>query len=150
MSKREAIHEELTTLYNEGAKLTIACQKKEEEQFQYDYQRWYTKVLKVVASLALDRHAEFRSYYEIDPKRKSLGYGAYVIQDYLKGIAPNSYQHPNFNTREQVLTCSFNQLTINLQYLSPPKGESIRFLRTLRARSTPSSKTTRWQSPDNR
>jgi hypothetical protein len=112
MSKREAIHKELDALYKEGAELAVAFQKEEEKQFQYDYQRWYTKALKAVASLADDRHAEFRSYYEVDPKRKSLGYGTYVIQDFLKGVAPNSYQHPNFDTRAQVLNCFFNQLTI--------------------------------------
>jgi hypothetical protein len=81
-------------------------------QFHYDYQRWYTKALKVVSSLAPDRHAEFRSYYEVDPKRKSLGYGTYVIQDYLKGIVPNEYNYPDFDIRKQLLTCFFNQLTI--------------------------------------
>lgn len=112
MSKREAIHKELDDLYQEGAKLAVAFQKKEEKQFQYDYQRWYTKALKAVASLAADRHVEFRSYYEIDPKRKSLGYGTYVIQDFLKGVKPGGYQYEDFNARNQVLTCFFNQLTI--------------------------------------
>jgi len=112
MSKREAIHKELNALYQEGVKLAVDLQNKEEKQFQYDYQRWYTKALKAVASLAADRHAEFRSYYEINPKRKSLSYGTYVIEDYLKGVAPNSFQHPGFDTRAQVLTCFFNQLTI--------------------------------------
>lgn len=112
MTKREAIHKELDALYQEGANLAVAFQKKEEKQFQYDYQRWYTKALKAVASLAPDRHAEFRGYYEVDPKRKSLGYGTYVIQDYIKGVAPNSYNYPGFDTRQQALQCFFNQLTI--------------------------------------
>ncbi len=112
MTKREIIHKELEALYQEGAKLAVAFQKKEEKQFQYDYQRWYTKALKAVASLAADRHPEFRSYYEIDPKRKSLGYGTYVIQDFLKDVVPNSVHYPDFDTRAQVLTCFFNQLTI--------------------------------------
>ena len=112
MTKREAIHKELSALYKEGAELAVAFQKKEDAQFQYDYQRWYTKALKAVASLAPDRHTEFRLYYEVDPKRKSLGYGTYVIQDYIKGVAPGGYQHQNFDTRAQVLTCFFNQLTI--------------------------------------
>jgi len=112
MTKREAIHKELEALYQEGAKLAVAFQKKEEKQFQYDYQRWYTKALKAVATLAPDRHPEFRAYYEIDPKRKSLGYGTYVIQDYIKGVAPSGYQYSEFDTREQVMKCFFNQLTI--------------------------------------
>lgn len=112
MTKREAIHKELAALYKEGAELAVSFQKKEDKQFHYDYQRWYTKALKVAASLAPDRHAEFRGYYEVDPKRKSLGYGTYVIQDYLKGVAPGGYQYEGFDTRKQVLQCFLNQLTI--------------------------------------
>lgn len=112
MTKREEIHKELDALYKEGTKLAVAFQKKEDKQFQYDYQRWYTKALKAVASLAPDRHIEFRAYYEIDPKRKTLGYGTYVIQDFLKGVAPSAYHYENFDTRDQVVTCFFNQLTI--------------------------------------
>jgi hypothetical protein len=112
MSKREAIHKELDALYEEGAKLAVAFQKNQEKQFQYDYQRWYTKALKAIATLAPDRHAEFRAYYEVDPKRKSLGYGTYAIQDYLKGVAPSRMQYPDFDTRQQVLTGFFNQVTI--------------------------------------
>jgi hypothetical protein len=112
MSKRDLIRNEMAALYEEGAKLAVAFQKKEEKQFQYDYQRWYTRALKAVASLAPDRHVEFRSYYEVDPKRKSLGYGTYVIQDFLKGVVPNRLHYPDFDTRSQVLICFFNQLTI--------------------------------------
>lgn len=112
MTKREIIHKELDALYHEGVKLAVAFQKEEDKQFQYDYQRWYTKALKAVASLAPDRHAEFRGYYEVDPRRKSLGYGTYVIQDFLKGVAPNRLSYPDFDTRAQVLKCFFNQLTI--------------------------------------
>ncbi len=110
MTKREAIHKELADLYTYGVKLAVSFQKNKDEQFQYDYQIWYTKALKAVASLASDRHVEFRSYYEVDPKRKSLGYGTYVIQDYLKGVAPGQYQ--DFDTRAEVIQCFLNQLTI--------------------------------------
>jgi len=112
MTKRESIYRELETLYQEGVALALAFQKNEDKQFQYDYQRWYTKAIKAVASLAPDRYAEFRSYYEVDPKRKTLGYGTYVIQDYIKGVAPSSSSYPDFDTRTQVLQCFFNQITI--------------------------------------
>ncbi|WP_439605625.1 hypothetical protein [Hydrogenophaga sp.] len=112
MSKREAIHTELAALYQEGTELAVSFQKKKEKQFHYDYQKWYTKALKAVEALALDRHSEFRSYYEVDPKRKALGYGTYVIQDYLKGVAPGSYHLRDFDIREEVLKCFLNQLTI--------------------------------------
>jgi len=112
MTKREQIRKELNDLYKEGVELAQAFQKKEENQFQYDYQNWYTKSLRVVASLASDRLPEFRSYYEIDPKRKSLGYGTYVIQDYIKGVAPAGFHYQDFDTRKQTLQCFFNQITI--------------------------------------
>lgn len=112
MTKREAIHIEINALYKNGAELAIAFQKSEATQFNYEYQSWYTKALKAVASLAPDRHPEFRSYYEVDPKRKALGYGTYVIQDYLKGVAPGGYGFEKFNPREQVVQCFLNQLTI--------------------------------------
>ena len=113
MNKREAIHKELADLYTCGAELAVSFQKEKETQFHYDYQTWYTKALKAVASLASDRHVEFRSYYEVDPKRKSLGYGDLCdFRDYLKGVAPGSYQHQDFDTRAEVIKCFRNQLTI--------------------------------------
>lgn len=113
MTKREAIHKAIADLCEEGTKLFASFQEKEEQlHFSYAYQSWYTKALKTVASLAADRYAEFRSYYEIDPKRKSLGYGTYAIQDFMKGVAPNRFHYPNFDTRMEVLKCFLNQLTI--------------------------------------
>ncbi len=112
MSKRDLIHKELAALYNEGAKLYMAFQKKKAMHFQYDYQLWYTKALKVAASLAPDRHAEFRGYYEIDPRRKSLGFGTFVIQDFFKGVVPGGFQHAHFDSHRQVLRCFYSQLTI--------------------------------------
>jgi hypothetical protein len=112
MTKRELIRKELQILHMEGLELAVALQKNEEKQFHYDYQRWYSKALKAIASLAPDRHAEFRSYYEIDPKRKTLGYGTFVIQDFMKGVTPASHRIPDFDSRNQVVTCFVNQLTI--------------------------------------
>ncbi len=112
MSKRELIRKEIDSIYDDGAALAVAFQKNAEKQFEYSFQSWYTKALKAVSSLPPDRYLEFKGYYEIDPKRKTLGYGTYVIQDFLKGVAPNKYQYPDFDTRQQALNCFFNQLTI--------------------------------------
>jgi len=112
MSKREVIRKELESLYVEGANLAVAFQKGEEKQFAFDYQRWYTKALAAVSSLAPERLAEFRRYYEIDPKRKLLSWGTYVVQDFVKGIVPDQQRYPDFDARKQALTCFFNQLTI--------------------------------------
>jgi hypothetical protein len=113
MDTKETISKEVTALYEDGAKLAQAFLKKEKNlNFPYKYQTWYTKALRVVQLLAPDRYPEFKGYYEIDPKRKSLGYGTYVIQDYLKGVAPGGYNHQDFDTQNQAGTCFFNQLTI--------------------------------------
>jgi hypothetical protein len=111
-TSRARIRAEVNALYDQGAKLAVAFQKKEAKQFQYSYQAWYTKAVRVVETLAPDRHAEFRGYYEIDPKRKSLGYGTYVIQDFMKNVVPSKYQHADFDSDAQALLCFFNQLTI--------------------------------------
>lgn len=87
-------------------------EKFENPDFHHLYQTWYTKALPAVGSLAPDRLPEFKGYYEVDPKRKSLGYGTYAIQDYLKGVAPSRYQYENFDTRQQVTQAFYNQLTL--------------------------------------
>lgn len=112
MSKREVIAKELLALYDEGVALGLAFQEETEERFHYDYQNWYSKALRAVSSLAPDRYAEFKSYYEIDPKRKSLGYSTYVIQDFMKHIVPSTISFPDFDDRGRVLLCFRNQLAI--------------------------------------
>lgn len=112
MSKRELIRKEMSDLYQEGLNLAEAFQENEKKPFHLDYQCWYSKAMKAVAALAPDRYTEFQSYYEINPKRKTLGYGTYVIQDFLKGVKPAGIQYLDFDSRKQVLICFFNQLTL--------------------------------------
>ena len=112
MTKREQVSKALQSLYDDGVKIATAFQEKKELQFQYSYQSWYTKALTVIATLAPDRIAEFKSYYEIDARRKTLGYGTFVIQDFIKNVVPSRIHHPEFDSRAQALTCFFNQITI--------------------------------------
>jgi hypothetical protein len=112
MSRKKLITKELTDLYNSGAEVCQEFHDGKNESFQYKYQSWYTKALRAVQHLASDRIIEFRGYYEIDPKRKSLGYGTYAIQDYFKGVVPSKFNYPEFNSRVQVVQAFFNQLTI--------------------------------------
>lgn len=81
-------------------------------KFRVAYQSWYSKALRTLSVLAPDRVSEFRSYYEVDPKRKTLGYGTYVIQDWLKGVAPARLSYPDFDVGAEVQQCLFNQYTI--------------------------------------
>ncbi len=74
------------------------------------YQNWYSRAYKVVESLAPERLEEFISYYRIDPKRKSLDKGNYVIQDFLKGITRSNW---NDKVRENLVRMNvLNQIQI--------------------------------------
>lgn len=111
MKKRELIHKELEALYYEGSKLlSELVQKNEKVTFEFHYQRWYTKALSAVSSLAADRLAEFKSYYEIDQNRKNLDYGTFVMQDYIKKVKPAFPS--DFDIRERAIRCFLSQLTI--------------------------------------
>lgn len=104
MSRKKLISKELTDLYNSGVEVFQEFHEGKNDTFQFKYQSWYTKALRAVQSLASDRLIEFRGYYEIDPKRKALGYGTYVIQDYVKGVVPNKFNYPDFDSKNQVVT----------------------------------------------
>ncbi|WP_223519652.1 hypothetical protein [Pseudomonas sp. GL-B-19] len=112
MSRKKLIKKELADLYNSGVEACKEFHEGNKDSFQYKYQSWYTKALRAVQHLASDRLIEFRGYYEIDPKRKTLGYGTYAIQDYFKGVAPSKFNYPEFNSAAQVVTAFINQLTI--------------------------------------
>ncbi|MBI3934129.1 MAG: hypothetical protein HY316_05520 [Acidobacteria bacterium] len=115
MASREEIKKELALLHEEGLELLLAFRKPDKEQtsiFKFDYQKWYSKSLPVVRRLAPDRYEEFRRYYEPDPKRKALGYGTYVIQDYIKGVAPHPSLVRGFNAKEQASHGFMNQIAI--------------------------------------
>lgn len=114
MNKRERIREDLNTLNDEASELALAFQKEEKDklQYRYQYQAWYTKAIKAVATLAPERLAEFRSYYEVDPRRKHLGYDTFVIQDYFRGVVPAGAAYYSFDSHNEALTCFFNQTTI--------------------------------------
>ena len=113
MDTKETISKEVSALRSKGAKIARSLSEKDKKSdFAYKYQLWYTQALCVVDVLAPDRYTEFKSYYEIDSKRKTLGYDTYVIQDYLKGVAPNRSHYPNFDVHERVGRCFINQLAI--------------------------------------
>lgn len=121
MSIKSKIAKEVNNLINEAKPIIEYLQGKSKDDtysFHLNYQSWYSKALKVVEILASDRYTEFKSFYEIDPKRKSLGYGTYVIQDYIKNVAPSSYHYSDFDAKDQALTCMYNQYTILVSLIS--------------------------------
>lgn len=111
LSAKNKFKNEAGKILDEGANIYNKFLKKEENfRFNIEYQEWYSKALKIVEVCANDRYQEFRNYYEIDPKRKTLNYGTYVIQDYFKGIVPSMYS--SFDDHGRVLVCLMNQYTI--------------------------------------
>lgn len=118
MKTIETIKKEFVKTVNDTKNIILFLQDKLDEKesrnysFHMSYQVWYSKALKFVEIFGKDRLSDFKSYYEIDPKRKSLGYGTYVIQDYNKGVVPNRVQYSNFNTKNETLTNVYNQYTI--------------------------------------
>lgn len=114
MAIAEMSHQELADLAKEGLALARGLEKlRDGGDFTFvKYQSWYSRALKAVELLAPDRYEEFRRYYEPDPKRKELGYGSYVIQDLVIGIAPNEYRYLNFDTVKQASGCLHNQVSL--------------------------------------
>ncbi len=113
MTAKEKIKGELSELVKEGNELLKKFQDTEKKpSVHLPYQAWYSKALRAVEWLARDRYEEFRHYYEPDPKRKSFGYGTYVIQDYLKNIKPGAYELQHFDCRGQAAMGVYNQLVM--------------------------------------
>jgi hypothetical protein len=110
---KEKVQDELSELLKQGNAVLKKFQDTEKlPEVRIAYQSWYSKALKVMQLLAPDRYEEFRRYYEADPKRKTLGYGTYVIHDYIKGVAPGSYHLQDFDTRGQAALGMYNQIVI--------------------------------------
>ena len=57
--------------------------------FVAEYQRWYTRAVRLVTVLGHDRLGEFESYYLADPKRRAVDESTYCIQDYLLAVRPS-------------------------------------------------------------
>ena len=91
MSAKEDIKNELKALLDEQRPLLALLDKLESARilaFGTAYQAWYTRAVALLRSLAPDRLDEFVGYYRVDPKRKTLYAGTYVIQDYINGYGP--------------------------------------------------------------
>jgi hypothetical protein len=93
MASEKEIEKELDMLVAEVPGLVKLASKSEQLlDFGTKYQHWYSRALKLVELLGHDRLTEFRSYYEIDQKRKTFVAMTCSIQDYIIGrAAPKDY-----------------------------------------------------------
>ncbi|MFC4815753.1 hypothetical protein [Flavobacterium sp. GCM10023249] len=118
MKSKLEVKKEIAKTISDATEILLYLQNKLEKEkakdysFHLEYQKWYSKALKIVETFGKERLNDFKSHYEIDSKRKVLGYGTYVIQDYLKNIAPNSQRFPAFDSQNETLTNFYNQYTI--------------------------------------
>jgi len=106
------IRKELDFLVAEVPSLrNLATNAEEMLNFGAKYQIWYSRALRLVDLLGQDRLQEFRSYYEIDPKRKSYSVSTYVIQDYVKGMGASKdfMDRPSWDIRAIVAIRLTNQ-----------------------------------------
>jgi len=82
MGTKEDIKTELSALLDEQKKLlALATDSKDIIKFGTSYQQWYSRAYKLVEALAPEGLPEFVSDYLIDPKRKLMDEGNYVLQD---------------------------------------------------------------------
>lgn len=109
MITEETARNQLATLHKDGSALAKAFANEEEVAFEEAYQSWYSRALPLMKSLALDRYAEFQSYYAPDPRYPWSDTASYVIQDYFRGRA---FVDPDFDPRPDTVRCFRNQLAI--------------------------------------
>lgn len=105
MITEETAKEQLQTLYKEGTALGRGFAEGETEAFEEGYQSWYSRALPLMKALALDRYAEFQSYYVVDPRYPWGDTTSFVIQDYFRG-------RESADAAEDTARCFRNQLTI--------------------------------------
>ena len=56
----------------------------DETRFEERYQSWYSRALPLMKQMALDRYAEFQSFYVADTRYPRDTADAYVIQDFFR------------------------------------------------------------------
>ncbi len=116
MDKRKELRDSLKELTKESLSICNAVAEAKKGDILgigTDYQRWYTKALKVIEVLAPDRLEEFVNYYRIDTKRKVINAGNYVIQDYVMGLeVRNKFGEPEFNGNQVCSVKIYNQMQI--------------------------------------
>jgi hypothetical protein len=115
MATENDIEKELDRLVAEVPDLVkLAIKSEDLLEFGTNYQNWYARALKLVELLGHDRLAEFRSYYEIDPKRKMFAAMTFSIQDYVigRGVPKDLAGKPAWDIHTMVVMRLMNQKQI--------------------------------------
>ncbi len=104
MITKETLKKQLDALHTEGGELAA-----DSEDFEGQYQGWYTRALPLMQQLAKDRYAEFRAFYEGEPDRGLVLPHTYAVQDYLLGNLP---EREGFDHEYETARCISSQLAI--------------------------------------
>jgi hypothetical protein len=104
----ETARKQLEMLHREGSALAKAFAAEAIESFEEDYQRWYSRALPLMKQLALERYAEFQSYYITDPRYAWYDTGAFIIQDYFRDRDPDE----DSEVRQKVARSFTSQLAL--------------------------------------
>ena len=90
MTSPEGIRAELVDLSQQYVSLAeLAREPLKLSLFVAEYQRWFTRAVRLVTILGHDRLAEFEGYYLADPKRRVVDDSTYCIQDYILAVRPS-------------------------------------------------------------
>lgn len=90
MTTPEGIRSELVDLSQQYVSLAeLAREPQKLSLFVAEYQRWYTRAVRLVTVLGHDRLTEFEGYYLADTKRRAVDDSTYCIQDYLLAVRPS-------------------------------------------------------------
>ena len=141
MSKLKKIKDDLSRLLLDGQSLAIAWafqykhsalgqakfddeakQKYSKMPLGFEYQKWYSEAYAVVKFLIPDRLKDFRSFYEFEGNRKTLGYGNYRIADCFRGVVVSSSNYDDMmgfclgllEQQRSILMSAWNRLDSSL------------------------------------
>jgi len=92
MITEEMARKQLETLHQEGSAFAKSFAEEEEtEDFEVEYQRWYSRALPLMKRLAPDRYAEFQRFYTRDAKMDVHWSRDHVIQDVIWGVEDDTH-----------------------------------------------------------
>lgn len=93
MTTPENIRADLVDLSRQYVSLAELAREPEKlPLFVAEYQRWFTRAVRLVSLLGQDRLAEFEGYYLADPRRRTVDDSTYCIRDYILNVRPS---HPS-------------------------------------------------------
>lgn len=99
----------LRKFIDRGDSTIVKSVMKVEPEFQYEYQSWYSKALRLIEQTMPGRYDEFVDLYRVKA-RKHYSFSNYAIYDHFLRILPNNMDEQT--CKSAVISRFFNQLAI--------------------------------------